>query len=179
MRALTTDVFVATKDNIQNQDVPELLQAALFKQLHFVMPHEEKMHRRKNQSDGALIMRINFYKAFFKQFNTILTLAKSISFVFDQGTKYLDITSIFTLIRSCHERYLSFWLLGHSLGCWRVTSEEELHFRWLCFRHSGIIDEQKTFRFLSRIRDISTMSQNRQKQAGEGNKIFNEIGNPP
>ncbi|MDE1905843.1 MAG: hypothetical protein KGH75_05275 [Rhodospirillales bacterium] len=85
MRALTADVFVATKGDIQNQDVPELLQAALFKQLHFVMPHEEKMHRQKNLRDGVLIMRINFYKAFFKQFNTILILANGVSYSLIKG----------------------------------------------------------------------------------------------
>ncbi|MDE1905844.1 MAG: hypothetical protein KGH75_05280 [Rhodospirillales bacterium] len=74
---------------------------------------------------------------------------------------------------------MSFWLLGCSLGCWRVTPEEELHFRWLCFLHSGIVDEQKTFNFLRRIRNASAISENLQKRAGKRRKIFNEINEHP
>jgi hypothetical protein len=175
VRILEAAVFETAKGDIQNQEVPRLLQAALFKQLRFVTRCEEKIRLLDSKNDGAIIMRINLYKAFFKQFNTILVMAKGTSYIVDQKTKYLDITSIFTLIRACHERYLTFWHLGTPLGCWPVTPDQELHFRWLCFRLSGIVEEQQTFRLLGRLRDVSSVSKELREQEGARRQIFREI----
>lgn len=172
MRDLPQDRYDALKAEIKNHDVPKLIVSALVKQLGFVIPLEGGM-------DGALLQRVNIFKLFIKQYNTVLRLAQGVSYVTSPDISYLDVTSIFTLIRSCHERYLSFWFLSTPVDLWGGAPEQELHFRWLCFRHGGYVDELKTFGMTGRLQDISQLEEYIRKVRLAKSDILGEIRTHP
>ncbi|MED5544911.1 MAG: hypothetical protein VYD90_06655 [Pseudomonadota bacterium] len=168
MRGLPQGVYEKLVSEIQNAEVPGLLMSALLKQDVFVRDIANTLDE-KAKSKAIL------FTLFAQQFNTIISLSQKTSCVVDENISFLDITSIFTLVRSCHERYLSFWHLNTALCVWDVTPEQELNFRWLCFKHGGLVDEQRSFEMTARLRDLTNMSKTLESFKAERRKLFDDI----
>lgn len=168
MRGLPQDVYEKLVSEIQNAEVPSLLMSALLKQDMFVRNIGETL-------DENAKAKASLFTLFVQQFNTIISLSHKTLCIVDNDISFLDVTSIFTLVRSCHERYLAFWHLNTALCFWDVTPEQELNFRWLCFKHGGLVDEQRSFEMTARLRDLTNMSKTLESFKAARRKLFDHI----
>ena len=152
MKKLTPDSYEALRSQIHNKEVPNLFHSMLLKQSANISTQEAELDKRASTL-------IDLFNMFFRQYNTILVLSKKVSHVGYPDTHYLDTTSINTLIRSCHERFLALWYLScHGLFN-RTTSDKEKEFKWLCFYHGGLMDSIRNMRYRSKLVDTSQVMQ--------------------
>ncbi|MCG3704330.1 hypothetical protein L5F68_08285 [Aliarcobacter butzleri] len=128
-----------TKD-IENEEVEEILFSILEKiniKLCFIENYI-------NDDEELEILKINFFKIFFKQFNTIIILLSKTKYKYNLKFEYTDIKSIYILIRSVHELYLTFQYIFNS-KYFNVSKEEETNFKYLLYKYCGEKDNIKAF----------------------------------
>lgn len=151
---ITEEEIRSLADSISNEDVAEIMFDAL-----------EKVHRAIEEKVDTLSIdeewTYGLFKSFFKTYNTIYHLSLGTSYVFRPHIKYIDIKTINTQIRSCHELYLTF----QYITCSRIVdgSKEERDFKYTCYRLAGALDNKRTY---EQIKDFSGYRELYEQQIG-------------
>lgn len=106
-----------------------------------------KIHMRLEEIAGGMSTaeewRYGLFKSYFKLYNTTLRLSEGTSYVFRPEVSYIDIKSINTQIRACHELYLLFqYITTNTIGDGKLDEKE---FKYECYRLAGVLDSRRTY----------------------------------
>jgi len=135
--ALTVEEFKRYTNEIQNDEVPSIM----FSMLSKVHGHLEKAMSTMSEIEHS---HYGMFKIFFKQYNTILVLTRGVNYLYSPEYSYVDIKSVYVLIRSCHELYLTFNYLV-TQGILAENDLREIDFKFKCYSLSGMFDNERTF----------------------------------
>lgn len=150
MKKLTSEIYETLKSEIRNNEVPDLFHKMLFKQ-------GAEIYKKKLASKAQTNL-YNLFNLFFRQYNTILVIAKKIEHINHPETYYLDITSVHALIRCCHERFLALWYLATPGIFPQLSSIDEFDFKFLCFYHGGLVDSLQNIKLKSKLVDTNNLN---------------------
>lgn len=164
---LTKNEYIQLINSIDNKDVPEIMFGALEK-LHRYL---EKDPRVKADVDED---KYGIFKIFFKQYNTIYSLSRGTKYFFLPECSYIDIKSIYVLIRSCHELYLTLSFISNSGTFSGATREEEIEFKYKCYEYSGRQDNKRTIDITIKINGQETISPEQVNDVNEKTRVLRE-----
>lgn len=126
---------------IPNSEVAEILFTVLSK------VHNKLEHNLENMTEKELI-QYDMFKLFFKQYNTTLVLSNKIDYIFESQISYIDLKSIYNLIRSLHELYLTYHYLFLGKHFISTDENEEHDFKYSVYKLSGLKDSIKSFKYI-------------------------------
>ncbi|HRO19002.1 MULTISPECIES: DUF5677 domain-containing protein [Alcaligenes] len=133
---MSNEEYVTLVNSISNEQVPEVMFATILK-IHL------ELEGTIESMTEAEVWRYGLFKSFFKIYNTILRLSEGTSYVFNPKISYIDIKSINTQIRACHELYLLFqYITTNTIGDGKLDEKE---FKYECYRLAGAIDSKRTY----------------------------------
>jgi len=170
MRTLTPDIYKTQKSQIRDGELPHLFHSMLKKQAAVIF-------ERQRMFDDALSAKADLFNLFFRQYNTILVLEQKVAHIDSPGARYIDITSVNVLIRSCHERFLAFWYLAEGRLFPDATPEEEAKFKWLCYYHGGLVDAERNNLLRARLVDVTAQAGAMAGNATRKRDVLKEIKN--
>lgn len=159
MKSLPADQYESLKSTIKNAEVPGIFRSILKKQAHSVASNLV--------ISAEVSTQINLFDSFRRQYETVLILASQDKATNYGGRECIDVTSIYSLIRGCHERFLALWYLSKSGAFPSATPEEEASFKHRCFLHGGFIDAQKNMKLRSHLIGISNLSKTLDREKSE------------
>lgn len=139
---MNEEEYLEIVGSIKNEEVAEIMFEALC-----------ELHRHLEA--GSLSMTdaesgsYDLFKAFFKMYNTIYHLSNKIPYFYRPDIEYIDLRSIYALIRSCHEIYLTYTYINASIIA--GGGEEEREFKYSAYRLSGALDSKQIY---TRIKDF-------------------------
>ena len=139
---MTQEEYEHLANSISNEEVAEVMFGTLMK-IH--MELEETVVAMTTAEEW----KYGLFKSFFKLYNTILRLSQGTSYVFKPQISYIDIKSINTQIRTCHELYLLFqYITTNTIGDGMVDEKE---FKYECYRLAGALDSKRTYEKIKHI----------------------------
>lgn len=153
----TKEEYIKLVESIHNSEVAEIISNVLSK------VHSQLESNIDNMTKKELI-QYDMFKLFFKQYNTTLVLSNKVNYVFQNQDSYIDLKSIYNIIRSLHELYLTYHylFLGKHFSC--VDLSDELDFKYLLYQYSGIKDSIKAFNYVKNSNLYSDNHKNRHEE---------------
>ncbi|WP_454838363.1 DUF5677 domain-containing protein [Pseudomonas mohnii] len=133
---MTEEEYIEIINSIKNEDVAGIMFEALLK-LH------DQLELRQHAMTEADRWIYCLFKAFFKMYNTIYHLSNEIPYFFRPHIKYIDIRSINTQIRSCHEIYLTYNYITATIIADGGIEERELKYN--AYRLAGALDNKRIY----------------------------------
>ena len=151
---MTQEEYEHLTNSISNEEVAEVMFEALMK-IHM------KLEEAVVTMTAAEEWRYGLFKSFFKLYNTILRLSEGTSYVFRPKKSYIDIKSINTQIRACHELYLLFQYITTNTISEGTLDEKE--FKYECYRLAGALDSKRTY---EKIKNIAGFREQYEREIG-------------
>lgn len=139
----TEEEYIKLIADIPNSEVAEILFSVLFK------IHNKLESNLANMSKKELI-QYDMFKLFFKQYNTTLLLSNKVNYIFESQFSYIDLKSIYNLIRSLHELYLTYHYLFSGQHFISIDRNEEHSFKYNLYKLSGLKDSIKSFKYIKK-----------------------------